>query len=549
VSSKITSFLTIITLFLAFPFVYFYFLIKTNFLPLFSPQAIYPIIITLGLFLAFFVERKMREKTSEDTKHTIFVLAVTGISLYGLFLLFMTWYRYANFISEAIDVVYFHQTIWQLSEFKVPFIWTTDQILLPVWSQHFSPILIFLAPFFWISHSGGLLMMLQAIAVIIGVIPIYLIGKRIKSRMIGLAMGFAYLAFGGLQFGFAYGFHEIMFFPTLFLWMYYFYLKRDVKLYLLFLVLSLFVKEEVAFIVIFWSIYLLIIRREKVFGFITGGLGLLWYFLCFNIIFPYFNHGNDFGYWGQYDITYGTGILGLVKFILFKPLTFLTTLITPSLKIEMILETFGAFAFLLFLFPASIIIIFPSIMEKLLSSGIAQANGAHYSAAIAAVTIIATFEALPRIYEYKYIKKYVNNKNIFFATLIFYCAFFSTIFFGYRGYSIIPTTHDTFYEKGLTENNYQLLTKIISSIPEKATVSAQYQIAPHLNKYYKNIDTWPTMTGKEDFVIIDTEMYPVLGATSQDYNDAIDKLNKNNNYILTLNQSGILVYRNKSFTP
>ena len=97
------------------------------------------------------------------------------------------------------------------------------------------------------------------------------------------------------------------------------------------------------------------------------------------------------------------------------------------------------------------------------------------------------------------------------------------------------------------DDNYQELTQIISTLPANATVSAEYQIAPHLNKYYKNVTTWPGMTGTEDFVLIDTQLLPVLGGTTQEYTNALEKLSKNKNYLLVVANNGIFVYRRKSY--
>jgi len=546
-TGKNIVFSVVFFLFLVFPFFYFSLLSSTHLSFLSTTEMIYLAIILISLCFAFCVEKFLENKLSQQTKHLSFILFATGIWFYGAFLLLMTWSRYQGFISESIDVVYFHQVIWQLSEFKIPYLWNLNQQFYPTWSQHFSPILIFIAPFFWISHSGGLMMILQAAAAISGAVPIYLISKHfLKTKSIGLAIAFAYLSFGGLQYGFGYGFHEILFFPILFLWAYYFYLRKQTKRYFLFIILSLFCKEEVAFIVLFWGIYLFFFKRDRLFGTITAALGILWYIICFDIVFPMFNKGG-FGYWGQYATDGGSGMWGIIKNTLFKPFSFLQTLVTPGIKIDMMFQTFGQFAFLFFLFPPALLIIFPSLMEKLLSSNIAMANGAHYSAAIAALTVVATFEALPRIYQYKLITKHINNKNVFFTSLIFYCALGSTVFYGYNGYSLIPAVHETIYERGLSDANYQTLIQVINALPQDATVSAQYQIAPHLNKYYKNLTIWPSMTGTEDFVIVDTELLPVLGMTAQEYTTDLEKLNKNKEYQMVIANSGVYVFKRKSY--
>ncbi len=362
--------------FIAFPFCYFYFALTFNNSFFANVQTTYLVIMLSGLPVAYLIEKNIKHAIQTETKQLFFLIAATGVSIYAAFLFLMTWSRYANFISEVIDVNYFHQVIWQLAEFKIPYIWGLNQPVYPAWSQHFSPILIFLAPVYWFVQDAGTLMVMQALAVISGAYPIYVIAKKfLKSRSIGVALSFAYLAFGGLQFGIAYGFHEIMFFPPLFFWAYYLYLRDKKKSYWLLILLCLFVKEEAAFIIGAWSLYLLAIKRDKFFGFTTAVMAVLWYFLCFTIIFPAFNHGQDFGYWGQYTQQGGSGITGIATSMLFHPLQFLNTLITPALKIDTFLQTFGSFAFLLFLYPPSVIIVIPSLLEKLLSSGIAMANG------------------------------------------------------------------------------------------------------------------------------------------------------------------------------
>lgn len=533
--------------FLSLPYIYNFVTTQNNIQFLYQTFVIYLFAIPSALFLSRYLEKNLSPDLSLESKHNLFLTGVILICVYAFYLFVMTWYLYENYFSQGTDLVYFQQYIWQLSEFKVPYIWGLNTPLYPVWSQHFSPFLAILVPFFWLSNNAGLLLMEQAVAVISGAIPIYLIIKRyLHSRGLGLALSFAYLSFGGLQFGMEYGFHEIMFFPVVFLWAYYFYITKRKYLYFIFIFLSLLIKEEVSFIVLFWGLYVLLVRKERVIGGITAVTGLIWFYFCFNIIFPYFNQGKGFGYWGQYDQAGGSGVIGIIKAAIFKPLSFLQTLITPDIKITMMFETFGQFAYLLLLFPPALLIIFPSLMEKLLSTNIAGGNGAHYSAAICAVTIIATIEALPHIYKYKFVTKYIHNKNLFFSILIFYSAFFSNILIGFPDYSLIPNHPKYLLETAITDDNKALLSQIIQSIPQNATVASNAPIPPHLNKYYKNTTMWPNITGTEDFVIIDTQFLPVYGSSGKQYNDAIAKLDKNPNYQEAVGSAGILVYRKKS---
>lgn len=528
-------------IFFSFPFAYLLIVFKHTNSVLANTVFSYPLFLAIGLILAFIVSKYLENKIDAGLKEYLILVLKIIVVIYALYLFLVTYSNYNRYISQSIDVSYYHYTLWQLSEFKIPYIWEGTTI--PVWSQHFEPILFFIVPIYWLIQKAGILMILQAAFVISGAIPIYMtIRDDLKSRLNALAVSFAYLAFGGLQFGFAYGFHPIMFFPTLFLWTYYFYTHKKIKLYFLFVLLSLFVKEEVSFIMLFWGLYLLIIKKEKLVGPGTMLLGLVWYILCFNIIFPHFNPGGGFGYWGQYDQSAGKGALGIIQFLLFKPAAFLNTLITPSYKIDTIMHTFGSFSFLSFIFPPTFIFIAPALLEKLLSSDIAGASGTHYSAVITGVTVVATIESLVFLFKRKFSSRLVASPKIFTGVLIFYVALFANTIYGYSDLAISPFVN----KYAPSDENVALLSEVISKIPKEASVSAQYQIVPHIQKPIEKIRVGPNTPESSDFVVVDTQIPPVL-TDSKTINKNLEVLEKNKNYQLVVNRLGVVVFRKVSF--
>lgn len=496
----------------------------------------YPFFVFCGLIVSFFAVSKYTKVKDNHRKNFILLLLKSSVIIYALFILIVTYSRYANFISESVDVTYYHSAIWQMSEFRVPYIW---DLKVPVWSQHFEPVLFFIVPIYWLVKSAGLIMLIQALVIISGMIPLYMISKRLLgSRLIGLAIVFAYMSFGGLQYGIEYGFHPIMFFPTFFFWTYYFYIKRNIKFYFLFVLLTLFIKEEVAFIMFFWSIYLLIAKKEKIFSLGTMGLAIFWYFLCFKLIIPHFNHG-EYGYWGQYEQTGGKGLSGIIGTLFLKPQVFFSNLVTPSFKIDTIFLSFGTFSFLTFLYPISLLMVIPSLMIKLLSSDITGVSGTHYSAALTGVITVATIESVLFLSKKPFVRRITSHWNIFLGVLIFYVAFFANTINGYHAYSI----YDIFDQKGPSDENLQVLEQVLNKIPQDATVATQYQIVPHIYKINK---VWigPSKNEKADIVIIDAALKPVL-TNKKDLEKNIENLAKNSNYQLILNNSGVYVFQRK----
>src|SRR3989344_6697660 len=174
-------------LFLATPYLYFYLRIWHRYSIFTNELFTYLIIVIFGILFSLFIAKHLPNKTGEESKNGL-LLTFTGIViLYGLFIFLITVSNYNRMVSQSIDVQYFHQTVWQLSEFKVPYLYGWDKPTYAIWSQHFAPILFFISPIYWLIKSAGGLMIIQAIVFISGVIPIYLTIKRyLHSRLIGL---------------------------------------------------------------------------------------------------------------------------------------------------------------------------------------------------------------------------------------------------------------------------------------------------------------------------------------------------------------------------
>jgi len=475
----------------------------------------------------FFLDRN---KIANDKKALSLLFLKVTVILYGIFLIITSTSRFISYKSEAIDVMFFKQEIWMLSSFSVPAF---------AWSQHFSPILIAFVPIFWLMKSSAMLLFLQATFVVSGAIPLYLAAKeKLQSKFLGFALAIAYLTFGGLQFGYAYGFHEIMLFPQLFFWAYYFLSKKRIKLYFLFVVLCLFVKEEVSFIMIFWGLYLLYKKNYRI-AFGTIGLGIVWYLICFYLIFPHFNNGGGYGYWGQYPNA-DKGIFGIIIFVFSHPLEFLKTLITPHYKLDTVFHSFGNFSFLSFLYPQSLLMVIPSLFQKLLSSDIAAKNGFHYSAAITAVIVVSVIESINSLQKKKFLAKFITHKNAFLGIIIIYVACSANTLYGYHQLSPLLIGK----EGGLSDQQVLVLNNTLDAIPPDATVAAQYYIRSHINKpYWQTYDIMQKDVAT-DYIIFNISL-PLVLSERGNLEKFVENLSKEGKYSVVVNAYGTVLFQRK----
>ncbi len=462
----------------------------------------YFLIIVCGLTVSslfLYISSINKHAFSENKKNNIYLFLKICIVIYGIYLFLYSVGRYNSFASEAIDFPYFHYAILQLSHFQLPMIW--DMPGRYVWADHFSPILILFVPFYWLLPNPALLMALQVLIVLSGAIPLYLSSKHVlHSKFLSLSLVIGYITFGGLQMGYAYGFHEIILFPTFFFWVYYFFVKKKIWWYVVFIILTLCIKEESAFIITFLGLYLLVLKKNKTYAFVTMCLGAIWYVLTFYFIIPFFNKGNAFGYWGQYSGG-DSGIFGLMQSAILHPLTFLHSLITPAYKIDTMFHTFAPFAFL---FPPSILIFLPSLMEKLMSSTLAGYNGYHYSAAIVGVVIIAVIETVRHISKQSFWKKLIPNQQAFWGIVIMYCSISSNILFGY--YPLSPFFISVESSQNLSDVEVSTLQKTIDSLPQNATIAAHAVIIPHIIRPMGMVRHGPSANENAEFIIWDEKL-------------------------------------------
>lgn len=453
-------------------------------------------IIGVSFFLAFLFSR-----------HTFFLryavwverAMVLTLIIYSLCIVIAAVVAYENF-SQYVDLSYFDSAVRQLSEFKIPMIWDMKD---PVWSQHFSPILFLFVPFYWLGGGARLLVFFQAAFAVLAVIPLYLFTQKLsRSRFLGLVLALAYVVSGGMQSSIFYGFHEVTFFAFFFFWALYCWQIQKYRCFVLFAILALFVKEEIAFVFLFFGFYLLVLKQWK-YGLTAIVLGALWYSISFKVI-AFYHHGG-YEYWGQFGGGTGGGLIGMMGYALGHPVQFISQFFNDWRKPPMFIEVFGSFGFLPFLWPPTLLLILPSLMVKLLSSDIPMMNSFHYSAVISALMPISVVLAISHI-----VKK--ESTYRFFAWFVLITAFCASYYYGrgfyYSRYALMSLGNIR-YQNVMISPHSGNVNIALSKIPQSASVNCQYQLCAHIRRPYGKKYPAPGDV-MLDYVIIDTSLPLVL---------------------------------------
>src|SRR5437879_333348 len=116
-------------------------------------------------------------------------------------------YRHDHFASNAFDLGVQDQTVWGYSQLQM--IPNTVEMIRNLLGDHFHPILMVLAPLYWIWDDARLLLVVQAALLAVAAIPIFWWARQQLGLLPAIAFEAAYLGFWGVLSGVIYDLHPI----------------------------------------------------------------------------------------------------------------------------------------------------------------------------------------------------------------------------------------------------------------------------------------------------------------------------------------------------
>lgn len=437
--------------------------------------------------------------------------------------------RHNHFLS-AWDLAVVDQITWKYSRFMPPITTIHAYSGTSIFSDHIEFIYLLLSPIYWILNDAKTLIIAQSFFISVSVFPIYLLAKKYKvSDFLNPCMCISYLMFYGIQTAVWNDVHSIVFGASLLPWFVYFLEMRNLKWSLIFFLLAISCKEDVAFLtLILSSIYFIFRRDKKTFLFIS--LSALYLFLAFVIYYPHFTSGYRF----EDQSGYFTG-LNLENFWN-----------TPD-KQQSIFYSFAWFGFLPIFSPFYLV---PAIADFahyfLLGTTVTTAQGIylHYRVTLASLLVLPTILTISK---FKVLNKwYLGIYLLIFALGITY-------------HLHLPLTYLSKSWFWTTPSSVRSINKIIGELPKNASVVSEVNIISHVGhrreiytlwaetkNFNKNSPCgkltcpWLRWDGKPKFLIADTSSnwdIRQLFQNNEDFNSALASAEKEG-VIKTYKQEG-----------
>jgi uncharacterized membrane protein len=168
--------------------------------------------------------------------------------------------------TASYDSALYDQGMWLLSRFDAPFVTLMGRNL---FGDHSSFVLLFLVPVYWVFPAAGTMFFAQAAAIGAGAIPVFLYGRnRLGSEWFALVAGAGYLLHPAVGWTNLENFHPDSFLGVFVGFAIYGALERRWRLYAVFVVLSLLVKEDASLVVVPLGIWVAL-RRDRRIGLLT----------------------------------------------------------------------------------------------------------------------------------------------------------------------------------------------------------------------------------------------------------------------------------------
>ncbi len=392
----------------------------------------------------------------------IFFLLISGV--YAV----MSLVKHSHYETFG-DLGIFNQGIWQYSRFQFPM--STFHLNRPFLGDHFHPLLVVLAPFYWIYSSEKTLLFLQSFIILSAIIPLYLIGYRLtKSVFFSLCVVLAYAFYLPLQHGIFFDFHEIALVPPLFALAYYFFLQGRKRLVWLFLFLLLLVKEELGFFVAAFGGYLIFFKSWRRFGLFWLFFGALYSLVVVSYVIPAIGGGYiylDYGSVGKTPLEVGLNFLK-------DPLRFFSLFFDLPVKRETLHNTFWPFAYLPLFSPLGLWLSFEQFFTRFVDqiNDTRWTTAYHYSLIEAIVVPIGTIWTVG--FYTKFLPKYRHLLIIAAGILLIFLTRIEQV----NRSMVLLVKRPQFWARSAWMDD---VDKAVSLVPKDAPVATQRSLISHVS--------------------------------------------------------------------
>ena len=360
---------------------------------------------------------------------------------------------------------------------------------------HFDPIVVGLVPLWRVWPSPTMLLVVQAVAVALGALPVFLLArKHLGSEWAGLAFALVYLLYAPTEWLVVDDFHPVALATPLLLAGFWFLDEDRLVAFAAVAGLACLTKEHIGFAVAAMGLWYAVTRRRRV-GLLVAVAGIAVSLVAIAVVVPHYAPGGGSPFQSRYDAVGGSPA-GIVKTALTDPATTLAA-VTETRDLGYLFHLLLPLAFLSLLAPAVALTAAPEIVLNVLSDVRTQTSvHFHYTAAAVPGLVVAAIFGTARLRRRE--RQVVPLlRGLVAAGLI------ATI-----AYGPVPLWKHVPFGQSVGSSQYRVTARnhaadaAVALVPGGAAVSATNTMGAHLSAR-RHVYSFPRLNGAR-WIVVDT---------------------------------------------
>jgi uncharacterized membrane protein len=298
--------------------------------------------------------------------------------------------RHAAFTTGRFDLGNMVQAVWSTAHGHPLRVTDLRGDQISRLAAHVDPILVFFAPLWWLWPSPDLLLVVQAIAVGLGALPVFwLARKHLGSASAAVAFALAYLLYPATGWLTLNEFHPVALATPLLLFGFWYLDEDRLAPFTACAIAAALCKEEIPFVIAGFGVWYAVSRRRWAVGGAILMLGVAWAAVATTVIIPHFNNGESSDFYARYSEVGGSPG-GLVETAFTHPGRLVQAAFTGR-DLHYLLQLAWPLAFLCLLAPLVLVAALPELAINLLSAVPTQTSiHFHYTAGVIAPLLVAS---------------------------------------------------------------------------------------------------------------------------------------------------------------
>jgi uncharacterized membrane protein len=408
------------------------------------------------------------------------------ILLYVLFFGWLSILRHETFQSNAMDLGYTDQVVWNtlhgrfmrfstyqdaLIDLPLDQFRRTDTLL----AYHVELLLVPISLLYLIYDSPVTLLLLQTVVIGLGALPTFWLAReRLGSGFAGLAFAAAYLLAPAVEGATLSDFHAVSLTTSFLLFAFYTLQARRFRFFFALSTLIMLAKEDVPLLIVMIGLYAFFFLRERKVGAIAVLMGLSWFWICTQVILPYHNGLSSSPFLHRLAI-FGPTLKASVFNALRDPVLLLRWLRQPEI-VTYLGGLVASAGFMSLLSPVILGLSAPVVALNVFSTwNWTYSEGAHYSASI------IPFVFASAIYGLDFLACQLSERSpIPRRGAVNGLAVLMLIVSGYHHYQIGISPLAKSYHAPRMTDHHRLAREFMALIPPDAPLSTQSGLYPHL---------------------------------------------------------------------